>query len=120
MSKNNQSAEAAAPTPPQRSRKKPRSHRELGLAVLAEIDPVAVVRGLLQCESEAVKVRTLETVANWAFGSPAAAPAASGGVVRIAWHVPRPAREAPAWEKLAKSQSEESIESPSESEREEQ
>ena len=105
MSRKRESVDVTTPAP-RRSGKKPRNHRELGQAVFAEVDPVAVAQRLLNSESEAVKVRALETLVNWAFGSPAAAPPAAGGAVRIAWNVPRPAREAPAWAKLAKSQSE--------------
>ena len=85
---------------PRRANGTPRNHRELGQAILAECDPVIVGCGLLEGQSESVKARALETVANWAFGPPVtAAPAGSGGNVRIVCTLPRPAREAPAWSK---------------------
>src|SRR5258708_3609349 len=87
---------------PRRSRR-PRNHRELGQAILAEVNPVTVACGLLQSESESVKARTLETVADWAFGSPAAGTNATAERVRIVWNLPRPAREEAAWAESAKS-----------------
>jgi len=88
MSKNKTSADSIEITP--RRAKKPRNQRELGQAVFAEVDPVAVARGLLNSESETVKVRTLETLVNWAFRSPAAESKDSGGQVQIVWDLLAP------------------------------
>ena len=65
---------------------KPRNHRELGQAILAECDPVKVGCELLNSESESVKARALETFVNWSYGSPAkAVSTGSGGGLRVVW-----------------------------------
>lgn len=70
----------------------PRSHRELGEAILSGRDPVTVGRELLDKSDDrgaATRLRALETFADWAYGKPAAA--GTAGRVRIIWDIPLPA-----------------------------
>jgi hypothetical protein len=99
-------AQAAAQTPtvaPARGKgdnkraRAPSNHRELGRAILAACDPVAVGRALLESESESVRARALEVIAGWAYGAakPAASPAKDPGV-RIIWDLLEPPKEKPS------------------------
>jgi hypothetical protein len=74
---------------------KPRNHRELGQAILAVHNPVAVGCELLQSKSESVKARAFETTTNWAYGKsgPATGGRGSGRGVRIIWDMPAPPYE---------------------------
>jgi hypothetical protein len=75
----------------------PRSHRELGQAILAECDLVKAGSELLNAGSESVKMRALETIADWSFGKPpsaAAETAAQKPAVRVIWDIPAPPHEA--------------------------
>jgi hypothetical protein len=73
----------------------PHNHRELGQAILAVHNPVAVGCELLQSKSESVKARAFETTTNWAFGKPVPTTGGrgSGRGVRIIWDMPAPPYE---------------------------
>lgn len=72
----------------------PRTRRELAHGVFDACNPVAVGRDLLRAESESVKARAFETLADWMYGPEGAAGgnAAPGGV-HIVWDLPAPSRE---------------------------
>lgn len=73
----------------------PRSHRELGEAILSGEDPVKVGRELLNKSDDrgaATRLRALETFADWAYGKPATA--GTSGRVRVIWDIPLPAHKA--------------------------
>ena len=74
----------------------PRSHRELGEAILSGKDPVTVGRELLDKSDDrgaATRLRALETYADWTFGKPGAE--GYRKPPRIIWDIPGPPYEPP-------------------------
>ena len=84
--------------PAGRKKARPGSLRELADAVFAQRDPVAVGSDLLNADSESVKLRALESLAGWAYETPAPAsnrPAQPAGI-RLIWDIPsRPPQPLP-------------------------
>lgn len=81
-----------------RRKARPRSLRDLADAAFARRDPVGVASDLLDADSESVKLRALESLAGWAYETPAPAsnrPAQPAGI-RLIWDIPsRPPRPLP-------------------------
>jgi len=76
--------------PSGRKKTRPSTLRDLADAVFAQRDPVAVGSELLNADSESVKLRALESLAGWAYETPAPAnnrPAQPAGI-RLIWDIP--------------------------------
>lgn len=96
MTKKTNKPAAAPPQPAQEPAANPKTLQELGRAILAQCDPVKAGGELLRAESESVKIRALETFADWSFGAqakPPAPPAAEKPALRIIWDLPAPPHE---------------------------
>ena len=85
-----------APPAQETAQPRPRSHRELGEAILSGRDPVKVGRELLDKSDDRgapTRLRALETYADWTFGKPGAE--GHRKPPRIIWDIPGPPYEPP-------------------------